>query len=73
MMIKQLLTLFLTLFPMVLCAQQVDLESRYRQIDEAIAESPHYVAQREAKITAARNAFEQTSGKQKYEEGYQTL
>jgi hypothetical protein len=70
MMIKQLLTLFLTLFPMVLCAQQVDLESRYRQIDEAIAESPHYVAQREAKITAARNAFEQTSGKQKYEEGY---
>jgi len=70
MMIKQLLTLFLTLFPMVLCAQRVDLESRYRQIDEAIAESPHYVAQREAKITAARNAFEQTSGKQKYEEGY---
>ena len=70
MMIKQLLTLFLPLFPMVLCAQRVDLESRYRQIDEAIAESPHYVAQREAKITAARNAFEQTSGKQKYEEGY---
>ena len=57
-------------FPMVLCAQQVDLESRYKQIDEAIAESPRYVAQREAKITAARHAFEQTSGKQKYEESY---
>ena len=55
---------------MVLCAQQVDLKSRYKQIDEAIAESPHYVALREAKITAARHAFEQSSGKQKYEEGY---
>ena len=70
MMIKQLLTLFLVLFPTVLCAQQVDLESRYRQIDKAIAESPRYVALREAKITAARNAFEQSSGQQKYEEGY---
>lgn len=58
------------LFPMVLCAQQVDLDSRYKQIDEAIAESPRYVAQREAKITAARHAFEQSSGQQKYEEGY---
>ena len=70
MMIKQLLTIFVMLFPMVLCAQQVDLDSRYRQIDEAIAESPRYVAQREAKITAARHAFEQSSGQQKYEEGY---
>ena len=69
-MIKQLLTFLTILFPMVLCAQQVDLESRYRQIDDAIAESPHYVALREAKITAARHAFEQTSGKQKYEESY---
>ena len=55
---------------MVLCAQQVDIESRYKQIDEAIAESPRYVAQREAKITAARHAFEQSSGHQKYEESY---
>ena len=70
MMIKQLLTFCMVFFPMVLCAQQVDLESRYKQIDEAIAESPRYVAQREAKITAARHAFEQTSGKQKYEESY---
>ncbi len=70
MMIKQLLTIFVMLFPMVLCAQQVDLDSRYKQIDEAIAESPRYVAQREAKITAARHAFEQSSGQQKYEEGY---
>ena len=70
MMMKQLLTILLVLFPMVLCAQQVDLEKRYKQIDEAIAESPRYVAQREAKITAARHAFEQSSGQQKYEEGY---
>ena len=49
---------------------QVDLVSRYKQIDEAIAESPRYVAQREAKITAARHAYEQASGQQKYEEGY---
>ena len=55
---------------MVICAQQVDLVSRYKQIDEAIAESPRYVAQREAKITAARHAYEQASGQQKYEEGY---
>jgi hypothetical protein len=48
----------------------VDIESRYKQIDEAIAESPRYVAQREAKITAARNAYEQTNGQQKYEESY---
>ena len=67
---KRLLTIILLLLPMVICAQQVDLESRYRQIDKAIAESPRYVALREAKITAARNAFEQSSGQQKYEEGY---
>ena len=67
---KRLLTIILLLLPRVLCAQQVDIESRYKQIDEAIAESPRYVAQREAKITAARNAYEQTNGQQKYEESY---
>ena len=67
---KRLLTIILLLLPIVLCAQQVDIESRYKQIDEAIAESPRYVAQREAKITAARNAYEQTNGQQKYEESY---
>ena len=45
------------------------MESRYRQIDEAIAQSPQYVAQREAKITTARRAFETASGQQKYDEG----
>ena len=70
MMLKRLLTIILLLLPIVLCAQQVDIESRYKQIDEAIAESPRYVAQREAKITAARHAFEQSSGQQKYEESY---
>ena len=70
MMMKRLLTAILLLFTMVICAQQVDLVSRYKQIDEAIAESPRYVAQREARITAARHAYEQASGQQKYEEGY---
>ena len=70
MMMKRLLTAILLLFTMVICAQQVDLVSRYKQIDEAIAESPRYVAQREAKITAARHAYEHASGQQKYEEGY---
>ena len=70
MMMKRLLTAVLLLFTMVMCAQQVDLASRYKQIDEAIAESPRYVAQREAKITAARHAYEHASGQQKYEEGY---
>jgi hypothetical protein len=51
-------------------AQQPDLEQRYRQIDEAIAESPRYVAQRETKITVARQAFEQAVGRQKFEEGF---
>ena len=67
---KQLLTIILLLLPIVICAQQVDIESRYKQIDKAIGEFPRYVAQREAKITAARNAFEQSSGQQKYEESY---
>ena len=67
---KRLLSIILLLLPMVICAQQVDIESRYKQIDKAIAEFPRYVAQREAKITAARNAFEQSSGQQKYEESY---
>ena len=61
----------LLLLPIFVQAQeQVDLDSRFRQIDEAIAESPRFVAQREAKIASARHAFEQTSGQQKYEEGF---
>ena len=70
MMMKRLLTIILLLLPTVICAQQVDIESRYKQIDKAIAEFPRYVALREAKITAARHAFEQSSGQQKYEESY---
>ena len=61
----------LLLLPIFVQAQEhVDLDSRFRQIDEAIAESPRFVAQREAKIASARHAFEQTSGQQKYEEGF---
>ena len=80
MMIRQLLNILLLAIPTLLCvscresgsAKSVspDIESRYRQIDEAIAESPRYVAQREAKITAARHAFEQAAGRQKYEEAF---
>lgn len=68
--LRHLLTILLVFLPTILFAQQVDIKSRYRQIDEAIAESPLYIAQREAKITAARHAFEQASGKQKYDEGF---
>ena len=50
--------------------QSADFEKRYRLIDEAIAESPRYVDQREAKITAARLAFEQAGGQQKYDESF---
>ena len=69
---KLLATLYaLLLLPIFVQAQEhVDLDSRFRQIDEAIAESPRFVAQREAKIASARHAFEQTSGQQKYEEGF---
>ncbi|MBQ3752110.1 MAG: transcriptional regulator [Prevotella sp.] len=69
---KLLATLYaLLLLPIFVLAQEhVDLDSRFRQIDEAIAESPRFVAQREAKIASARHAFEQTSGQQKYEEGF---
>ncbi len=64
------LTTFLLFLSATLWAQTPDIESCYKQIDQAIAESPRYVAQREAKITSARHAFEQTTGRQKYEEGY---
>ena len=68
---KRLLITLLILLPTIVQAQEsVDFDSRLRQIDEAIAESPLFVAQREAKIESARHAFEQTSGKQKFEEGY---
>ena len=72
MKLKLLATLHvLLLLPIFVQAQEhVDLDSRFRQIDEAIAESPLFVAQREAKIASARHAFEQTSGQQKYEEGF---
>ena len=72
MKLKLLVTLhvFLCLPIFVLAQEHVDLDSRFRQIDEAIAESPRFVAQREAKIASARHAFEQTSGQQKYEEGF---
>ena len=68
---RQLLITLLILLPTAVQSQEAaNFESRLRQIDEAIAESPRFVAQREAKIASARHAFEQASGKQKYEEGY---
>ena len=67
---RYLITTTLLFLSATLWAQTPDIESRYKEIDQAIAESPHYVAQREAKITSARHAFEQASGRQKYEEGY---
>ena len=69
-MIRRLLTFFLVFLPSFLCAQQRDVESLCQQIDEAIAQSPRYVAQREAKIAAARHAYEQAAGRQKYEESF---
>ena len=67
---KQLLTLLLMLLPSIGWGQETDMESRFKEIDQAIKESPQYVAQREAKIAVARRAFEQSNGSQKYEEGY---
>ena len=67
---RQLLIAILILLSTAVRAQGTDLESRLLLIDETIAESPRYVAQREAKITAARHAFEQANGKQKYDESY---
>ena len=37
--------------------ESVDLEYLYEQIDEAISESPHYVAVREKKISVCRDSF----------------
>ena len=67
---RTLLTTLVTLLSAVVCAQIPDLESRCQEIDKAIAESPRYVAQREAKIAVARRAFEKSSGRQKYDESY---
>ncbi len=47
--------------------EPADVESRLRQIDEAIAASPRYVAEREAKISLARHALGQASGKDRYD------
>ena len=69
-MMRLLTTAVLLIWSVMSWAQQPDLEQRYRQIDEAIAESPRYVAQRETKITVARQAFEQAVGRQKFEEGF---
>ena len=69
-MIRLLLTTLITLLSATVLAQDADLESRYKNIDKAIAESPRYVALREAKITATRRAYEQSTGRQKYNEGY---
>ena len=62
--------LFAMLLPTAAAAQQRDVEALCRQIDEAIAQSPRYVAQREAKIAAARHAYERATGRQKYEESF---
>ena len=70
MSMRYVLTTTLLFLAATLWAQTPDIESRFKQIDQAIAESPRYVAQREAKITSARHAFEQATGRQKYEEGY---
>ena len=70
MSMRYLFTTTLLFLSTALWAQTPDIESRFKQIDQAIAESPRYVAQREAKITSARHAFEQASGRQQYEEGY---
>lgn len=70
MMRKLLINLFVCCATIVY-AQQVDIEARYRLIDEAIAQSSSYVAQREAKISAARHAFDINSGQQKMDVGYQ--
>lgn len=64
---------FITVFiflPSILWAQNIDIESRYQEIDKAIAEAHNYIAQREAQISTARHAFLQATGKQKYEEGF---
>ena len=50
--------------------ERIDIESRYREIDQAIAESHQYIAKREAQINIARHTFEQATGKQKYEEAF---
>ena len=69
-MLRRLLTGILFFLPFIVWGQKADMEARFREIDKAIAESPHFVAQREAKIAVARRAFEQASGRQKYEEGF---
>ena len=63
------ITTFIFLTSIVL-AQSPDIESRFQEIDKAIAESPHYIAQREAQITIARHTYEQVTGKQKYDAGF---
>ncbi len=51
-------------------AQERDLESRLQQVDQAIAESPKYVAELERHITASRQAFEGATGTERFEAGF---
>ena len=69
-MIRLLLTTLFWCATLAVSAQGTDLESLCKKIDETIAESPRYVAQREAAITTARHAFELSKGRQKYDDGY---
>ena len=67
---KHALTLLLILLPTIAWGQTGNLEDRFKEIDKAIAESPRYVAQREAKIAIARRGFEQAVGREKYDASY---
>ena len=67
---RLLFTTTFILLSSIILAQSPDIESRYQEIDKAIAESPKYIAQREAQINIARHTYEQVTGKQKYEAGF---
>ena len=67
---RLLLTLTVWAGSLAAAAQGTNVEPLCQKIDEAIAQSPRYVAQREAKIATSRQVFGQASGRRQFEEGF---
>ncbi len=70
-MLRLLLSLILILTTLSASAQTVDIDELCTKIDQAITESPRYVAQREANISTERQIFNQeTDFQKKYESSF---
>ena len=69
---QRLITCLFILLPLTALAQKVNIDSLYNILDEAIANSPQYVAQRRASIAKLENELANAgSDKERYDLSYQ--